>query len=71
MMERYHLFFDIDNKAIVIEDDPAALDAAPYDRMVRRYGTETVDAGKADLALRLHGGIAIYADRPAVEVEVS
>lgn len=62
-MDRYHLFFDDNGEAIVIEADPAALDRAPYDRMVRRHSRQLVDAAFADLALQMHGGIAIYADR--------
>ena len=63
IMNSYHLFFGPDNEAIVIENDPDALDQAPYDRMVRRYSKQPVDAAMADLALKMHGGVAIYSNR--------
>ena len=65
-MPRFHVFFDADDRAILIEDDPAALDTAPYDRIVRRHEEPTLDADRASSTLRQFGGIMIYADRPPV-----
>lgn len=68
-MYKFHLFFDANNQAIVVEDNPEALDRAPYEQMVRRHSAKPVDAGLADLALKMHGGVAIYADQEAVTVQ--
>ena len=66
-MNKYHLFFDDNLQAIVIEDDPKALDAAPYERMTIRRGL--ADALTADFWLRANGGVAVYADGRTVEVQ--
>ena len=66
-MHKFHLFFDDNKHAIVIEDDPKALDLAPYDRMITR-AKGMADAGMAEIALRAHGGVAVYADGRTVEV---
>ncbi|ORE86043.1 hypothetical protein ATO7_12138 [Oceanococcus atlanticus] len=67
-MERFHLFFDENKRAIVIEDHPDALDLAPYDRMATR-ARGMADALTAEFWLKAHGGVAIYADGRQVEVE--
>lgn len=69
-MFAFHLFFDSDNRAIVIEDHPDALDRAPYDRIVRRGGESLVEPGEAHRALSIYGGVAIYADRLPVTITV-
>lgn len=67
-MDQYHLFFDADGRAIVIANDPAAMDAAPYDCMERRYSSRSVDAAFADHALRKLGGIAVYGEGEVVRI---
>lgn len=62
-MDSFFLFFDENEKLIAIANDPAALDAAPYDQIVRRHGRQKVDAGLADLLLKMHGGVAVLPDR--------
>ena len=67
-MDKYQLFFDDNHKAIVIEDDPAAIDTAPYERMQRRPNG-MADALIAEFALRAYSGVAFYADGRQIEVE--
>ncbi len=67
-MNRYYLFLDADNRAIVVEDHPQALDEAPYDRIVHRLADRPVDALSADQLLSRHGGIVISADGQALQV---
>lgn len=66
-MHQFHLFFDENQQAIVIENDPLALDAAPYERMVTR-GSGLKDAGAAQAVLSRCGGLVVYADGRILEV---
>ena len=68
-MDLYLLYFDDSGQAIVIEDHPDALDRAPYDRIVKRRSKRPVDAGMAELALKMHGGVMIPAAGMVVPVE--
>lgn len=67
-MDQYYICFDAAGKVIVIEDHPDAVDSAPYDQIVRRYGKKPVDAGMAELALKMWGGSMIPADGKVVHV---
>jgi len=70
-MDRYHLFNDDAGKIIAIEDNPEAIDKAPYDRIAERRSKVPVDAGLADLALQMFGGEVIYADQATVVINVT